>query len=1265
MKKKFLLFALLAMVLSLVLTACGDRQVIGLEIIDGTFKYEYEVGEKVDLSGLKVKASYNDGSFKEVGVDELTIESFNTDSVGTKTLKISYLGYSINIDVKVIKTVAVQPQPAKLTGITLDATSVASSVKVLGTLDVSKLAGTATYDDGTTKALTAADLTIVTAVDTSTSGTKTLKASYEGKEATLTVTVVGVKTLTVIGVPEKIIAGATLDTTGASALVEYTDGTGGMLTASQLTFAAFDSSVAGNDKALTVTYLDGTATVPVDVLEFAAIGVETESINSLITNIPEGTAVDLAAIKAQVTVNLLYGYVGGDIALDESVALTDKTNLSVTEVTEGGKRYVKLSYEGREKLIEVLVGEPIVTGITVVGGFDATVKVGDTFSPAGLKISATLSNGGTKTVTYAEGGDIAVDASQIGTAAGKYTISVSYAGESATADVYVLGITAIGLAEGQNLGTVKRGETLSVAGLKFVVTYSYEGQTPEYVTVDISNTTVGTINTDVAAGDHTFTVTYGDVSCNVTYHVIEVKSIAITQGSKNYTVVVVGTPKLDMSKLEFILTYTDGSTETVSGTDPRLSLYGENYSAAGNVNVSIKYNDSLNYGTDPYGSFPVEVSNVIIIDVNQPTNFTESGINARKNSFINKSHVYVVGDDNAFIYTLDVSAYDANGNKVNVTSYVSKSLVYLVDASGNKTLLEGSELDKYVAIDESKNAFDFTDAAIGKTFMISTRPAHGVYPEDEAKFTKTFQFEVVDAWNIYTAKDLNVITNFDDTDDFVMSDGTTKIGQLKAIRNFLGTGYAYPDYNNFKGVVIHNNLTVTIADLPPEYFVASGTDSETGNPTYRLLDYVSVYAHTNKGEFSFYGNHYQINSYNIPAVIDEADDGVSHSHFFLFTMDEYDNKDLVLGKDAELPEGKSVREYFNHENFKLYIQDVYLMDDDQYVATDSSSIRSKLGLIGMKIRRQTVQVENTRIERYYLQFFPDRDYITVNLNEVKLYNAWQNHIYAWAYNDLQSGLSTEAQESNPYFAHYQTIVINVTNSEITKCGGPIIISQVNQPGYGCQSESGAQITIDTDTTIQTYVKSDSVWFQAFGATPYAAGMTAIGTKLGADFTQDGTTGMPTGGLETTFVCDNPTGYTGSGFMNMLMVHMAAGHGVDPSSAANTLNGSLTFVDEATNTRTTVMNMKEQSVATVRAATTYAAPVFQTPYVEGTPYTTTMSQTAFWYAADSTQPGNGMLMDVNNAPIVNTNHGALNTDNGKVTIYYLGLGIVFGDYHKTK
>ena len=80
----------------------NTKTVSELNIISMPSKTEYSIGESVDLTGLSVKAVYDDGTSGHVFNDLLTVEPGVFESAGEATVTLSYKGASVSFDVQVL-----------------------------------------------------------------------------------------------------------------------------------------------------------------------------------------------------------------------------------------------------------------------------------------------------------------------------------------------------------------------------------------------------------------------------------------------------------------------------------------------------------------------------------------------------------------------------------------------------------------------------------------------------------------------------------------------------------------------------------------------------------------------------------------------------------------------------------------------------------------------------------------------------------------------------------------------------------------------------------------------------------------------------------------------------------------------------------------------------------------------------------------------------------------------------------------------------------
>ena len=549
----------------------------------------------------------------------------------------------------------------------------------------------------------------------------------------------------------------------------------------------------------------------------------------------------------------------------------------------------------------------------------------------------------------------------------------------------------------------------------------------------------------------------------------------------------------DFSGVTATITYNDGSTKQATAAELQFGTIDT--STSGKKSLTVTYEKFTETFTITVKSEAVDPSG-FIVDVETPASL--SSLSAKKDLFLNKEYGYVVGDDNPFFFKLKLTILDANNEIVEETNYTSFSQVYL-----DGTLLKGDSLATYVTIDEENNSFDFTDAAIGKTFKLTTRPLDGVEGREE-DMTRSLTVTVVNGLNIYEAWELNYITNYNEFD--FKGEAGIDMTQVEIVDKFLATkGATRPE--KLEGIVLHNDLTIEREDLPAEYFLDSNRDGE-------FWDYLSLFSHDNDSEsktFGVYGNYFTIYTYKLPNVCESGTgnqgDLVSNGQLFMFTR--------------TLP--KENPETFDYSQYSFKMSNLYLKDDNPSSDNAEMAGRDMRGLIAMKLLHQVCDIENIRVEAFYISFFVNGDFTVANVNESKFYNSWQNHIYLWCDNRLQSA-------NDEPLENYVPATLNITNSEVTKSGGPIIIAQSPNLDKPKQAKSGPRVSIDENTEIWTYVTGEEAWFKGMYATQIAQEIKALGYLFQRDF----------GSTYITQIGENGESSGGAVFMNILMVNLMSG-----------------------------------------------------------------------------------------------------------------------------
>ena len=233
-----------------------DVTLSGIAIASNPTKTSYYVGDTLDTTGLKLTATYNNGTTQTI-TGGFTCTPTALSAAGTQTVTVNYGGktatFTVNVQDVTLSSIAIASNPTK------------TSYYVGDTLDTTGLKLTATYNNGTTQTITGGFTCTPTAL--SAAGTQTVTVNYGGKTATFTVNVqdVTLSSIAIASNPTKTsyYVGDTLDTTGLKLTATYSNGTTQTIT-SGFTCTPTALSTAGV-QTVTVNYGGKTATFAVNV----------------------------------------------------------------------------------------------------------------------------------------------------------------------------------------------------------------------------------------------------------------------------------------------------------------------------------------------------------------------------------------------------------------------------------------------------------------------------------------------------------------------------------------------------------------------------------------------------------------------------------------------------------------------------------------------------------------------------------------------------------------------------------------------------------------------------------------------------------------------------------------------------------------------------------------------------------------------------------------------------------------------------------------
>ena len=233
-------------------------EVTSIAVTSKPTKTTYYVGDSFDKSGLKVTATYNNGTTSDV-TSSVTLSGFDSTSAGTKTVTASYSGktatFAVTVSAVEVKSIAVTSKPTKTTYYVGDS------------FDKTGLKVTATYNNGNTADVTSS--AALSGFSSTSAGTKNITVTYGGKTATFAVTVLAVEvtSIAVTSNPTKTIyyVDESFDKTGLKVTATYNNGKTADVTSSAA-LSGFNSTSTGT-KTVTVTYANKSASFTVTVKE--------------------------------------------------------------------------------------------------------------------------------------------------------------------------------------------------------------------------------------------------------------------------------------------------------------------------------------------------------------------------------------------------------------------------------------------------------------------------------------------------------------------------------------------------------------------------------------------------------------------------------------------------------------------------------------------------------------------------------------------------------------------------------------------------------------------------------------------------------------------------------------------------------------------------------------------------------------------------------------------------------------------------------------
>jgi len=579
-------------------------------------KTQFDVGETFELSdldGIKVTIKYNDGTPDRIITEYNQLIQENgfriTPAIGTRFLtadeenKIS-IAYTENGNTKgaLFAMPVIGENTITLTGIELNTENVKKDYIVGETLDLTNLEVTAVYSDNTTQIVTNYSTLPDTTTSLQTYHDK-VTITYQGISAQYNISVTGdvqnPHTLLRIelnteNVKKDYIYGERLDLSGLIVTAVFADNTTETVE-DYTTSPRAGSQLNIQTTKVTVKYEGKTAQYDITV-SFGETPVELSRIELNTRNVKKNYTVGEMLDLSELEVIAVYSDNTTETVEDYTTEPSNGQQLNTV-----GEQTVIVTYKGKTAQYNINVREEnterIIDSITAdTTRVKKTYNVGETLDLTGLKVIKTYLDGTEEIVdsgfTSENGFTITPsNGATLTEASNSKRVIIAYRENGKTVitefTIKVIGVRRIS-ANTDNMKTQYTvGERLDLRNLVVTVTYTDNttAEVTDYTTDPSNGKPLNTV------GEQTVIVTYKGATTTFTVSVTEIpqkeiESISVeTEPSRIYMV----GDSLDLSGLVLLVTYTDGTTETITEGYISVPAEGTILTNAGPMNVIIRY----------------------------------------------------------------------------------------------------------------------------------------------------------------------------------------------------------------------------------------------------------------------------------------------------------------------------------------------------------------------------------------------------------------------------------------------------------------------------------------------------------------------------------------------------------------------------------------------------------------------------------------------------------------------------------------------------
>ena len=471
-----------------------------------------------------------------------------------------------------------------------------SSIEIEGTLkdtyfvgdelELTELKVKVTMSDGTTKEITLTS-EMVSGFDTTTVGDdKTLTITYEGKTTTASYDVVEPAVTSIALKTElstKYYIGDSLNLSEQKITATYENGATKDIAISSQMISGFNTTTAGANKTLTITYEGKTTTLTYSVEAVVATKIAVVA-NTFANNYFVGDSLDSDG-KIKV-------YYNNGTTKEVTITPAMVSNFNTTTAHSSA---MTITYAGKTCTHSYTVVAVVATKIEIETNPQKEYYVGDSFVPSSGKIKVTYNNNTTASK--------AIDSAWVSnfntqTAGTNKVATITYEGKTATFTYNVTPVLATTLAISEStplkLTYFQNTPNLETAGVKVNVTYN-NGDIEEINLADCSIPQLESFY----AGTYELTITYKEASLTIDYTIVEIKPVSVSIQTQPKNVYYIKQP-LDVTGGKILLTFNDDHTETKDITANMLTGFSTQRAKTYTINLSYKHTPTSEPVTTPF-----------------------------------------------------------------------------------------------------------------------------------------------------------------------------------------------------------------------------------------------------------------------------------------------------------------------------------------------------------------------------------------------------------------------------------------------------------------------------------------------------------------------------------------------------------------------------------------------------------------------------------------------------------------------------------------